>query len=653
MAGSTIQHTPRRRTALLFALGAVLGVLVFLAVYGVSTLDVANDAFCRGGYIEKDIQQHYAGWLFYRENAIGFPLCVTKAVNAPAGVSVAYTDSIPLLAALLRPVANALGGTFQYFGWFTLFCFALQGGFGALLCGLFCESVPACAAGSLLFSASPVLIERVFRHTSLGAQWLVLAALYCYFCGQRQGRYNYPLLFAVNLLAVGIHPYFLPMTYAVTLALLVEYAVTQKQWLRPAAWLGANLAGTAVLGWALGLLYGTATSGGQALYGYFSMNLNALWNPVGVNGVVYSRFSPVQNQVDGNYDAFSYLGLSVLIALPIAVFTARKQLTGMLRRHWALCAVFVILTAFAVSHVVTANGVTLVTLPLPASLIKLFSVFRSGGRLFWPVYYTLMLAAFAGLARLPKGTVWVVTAVVVQLVDISPALVQRHEAMVQAQQSEAFPTALESDFWQAASGYKKIYSVQGLQDDALHLALFAADNGMTTNDPFAARYDEAALEAQRADLLAELAAGTVQSDALYLFEDEGDFLEAVEPVQDTAWCGRVTSRDGSCQWYVIAPSLQGRTFNELCTAYDENYPLRLADYTDALWNRGVLDSTRKTVCFKDSPFARRKLLDAAALCCNGTAYPITEVDDHDAGWLMVTLEIDDATILWDQELTTQ
>ena len=425
-----------RHTATQFALGAALGVLVFLAVYGVSPLDVANDAFCRGGYIEKDIQQHYAGWLFYRENAIGFPFCVTKAVNAPAGVSVAYTDSIPLLAALLRPVANALGGTFQYFGWFTLTSFALQGGFGALLCGLFCESVPACAAGSLLFSASPILIERAFRHTSLGAQWLVLAA-------------------------------------------------------------------------------------------------------------------------------------------------------------------------------------------------------------------------FSGLAKLPRGTVWVMAAVVVQLWDISPALIQRHEAMVQAHQSEAFPTTLESNFWQAASGYEKLYSVQGLQDDALHLALFAADNGMTTNDPFAARYDDAALENQRAALLAALADGQAEPNALYLFEDEGNFLQAVEPVRNAAWCGKVTSQDGSCNWYVIAPGLQGQTFDALCTLYDDNYSLRLADYTDALWNRGVLDSTRKTVCFKDSPFTRRKLENAQYLCADGQAYRITELDDHDAGWLMVTLDINDATILWDQELTTQ
>ena len=97
------------RSARLFWLGALLGAAVFLLVYGLAPLDVANDAFCRGGYIEKDIQQHYAGWLFYRSSAPGWPLGVTQAINAPQGVSVAYTDSIPLLAVLCRPLAAALG----------------------------------------------------------------------------------------------------------------------------------------------------------------------------------------------------------------------------------------------------------------------------------------------------------------------------------------------------------------------------------------------------------------------------------------------------------------------------------------------------------------------------------------------------------------
>ena len=96
------------RKAQLFLLGALLGVAIFLLVYGTAPLNVANDAFCRGGYIEKDIQQHYAGWLFYKRSAIGWPLGVTDAVNYPGGVSVAYTDSIPLLAALCRCYVRCL-----------------------------------------------------------------------------------------------------------------------------------------------------------------------------------------------------------------------------------------------------------------------------------------------------------------------------------------------------------------------------------------------------------------------------------------------------------------------------------------------------------------------------------------------------------------
>ena len=638
----------RKRRALLFAAGALLGAVLFFLVFGLSALNPCNDSFCLGGYIEKDIQQHYAGWLFYRQSAPGWPLGIAQGVNAPDGVSVAYTDSIPLFAVLFRGFEAVLPATFQYFGMFTLLCYALQGGFGALLCGLFANDYARPLCGAALFAASPVLLERAFRHTSLGAQFFVVAALYYYFRARRENRYAWPGLFLLNILAIGVHPYFLPMTYAVTLAMLLDHILRSRRWQGPVLYLAADLAGTVLLGWSLGLFYGNATSGGQSLYGYFGMNLNALWNPAGVNGVDYSLFLPIQNQVGGNYDGFAYLGLGVLLALPAAI----RVIFPRLRRHLPLCAVCAVLTLFAVSHVVTANGVTLCTLPLPASLIHLFSVFRSGGRLFWPVYYLLMLAAFVGLCRLPGCGFSVCLALLVQLADLSPAFLQRQQAMRQAQQQDVFPSALQSDFWEAAAGnYTHLFSVQGLQDDALHLALYAAENGMTTNDPFAARCDEKALEAQRETVLEELSAGRLRQDTLYLVEEEGAFLQAVETVQEQAWCGRIHT-DG-CDWYVIAPGLQHRAFDSNCTRYDENYPLRLADYTDALWNRGVLDSARNIICFVDSAFARRNLENAEFLCSGGSSYRIIQVDDSDPGWLMVTLEIEDATILWDKELTTQ
>ena len=638
----------RKRRALLFAAGALLGVVLFVLVFGLSALNPCNDSFCLGGYIEKDIQQHYAGWLFYRQSTPGWPLGIAQGINAPDGVSVAYTDSIPLFAVLFRGFEAVLPATFQYFGLFTLLCYALQGGFGALLCGLFVNDYARPLCGAALFAASPVLLERAFRHTSLGAQFLVLAALYYYFRARRENRYAWPGLFLLNILAIGVHPYFLPMTYAVTLAMLLDHILRSRRWQGPVLYLAADLAGTVLLGWSLGLFYGNATSGGQSLYGYFGMNLNALWNQAGVNGVDYSLFLPMQNQVGGNYDGFAYLSLGVLLALPAAI----RVIFPRLRRYLPLCGVCVVLTLFAVSHVVTANGVTLCTLPLPASLIHLFSVFRSGGRLFWPVYYLLMLAAFVGLCRLPGRGFVVYLALLVQLADLSPAFLQRQQAMQQAQQQDAFPSALQSDFWEAAAGnYTHLFSVQGLQDDALHLALYAAENGMTTNDPFAARCDEKALSAQRETVLEELSAGRLRQDTLYLFEEEGAFLQAVETVQEQAWCGRIHT--DCCDWYVIAPGLQHRSFDSNCTRYDENYPLRLADYTDALWNRGVLDSARNIICFVDSAFARRNLENAEFLCSGGSSYRIIQVDDSDPGWLMVTLEIEDATILWDKELTTQ
>lgn len=650
----------KRRDRLLLLFGAVLGAAAFFLVLGLSPLDVTNDAFCRGGYIEKDIQQHYAGWLFYRQSGLSFPLCIATNINVPQGLSVAYTDSIPLFAAFFRLLSPLLPDTFQYFGWFTLLCLMLQGAFGARLLGLFMQGYTLPLLGDLLFVFSPVLWERVLRHTSLAAQFFVLAALYYYFLGCRTGRFRFGGLFALNILAITVHPYFLPMTYAITFALLLRYALRHRQFGRPALWLAADLALTLAAGWVFGLFYGTASGGSDALYGYFGMNLNSLWNPAGVNGVDWSLFLPKQNQVGGNYDAFAYLGAGVLLALVVcglvSVIHRPRRLLNLLQRHWTLAAVSMVLTLFAVSHVVTANGVTLVTLPLPAACIKLFSVFRSGGRLFWPVYYLLILAACVGVSRLFKRkdlcTAAVAVLAAVQLLDLAPGLVQRSQAFAQAQQSEAFPSQLTSDFWQQAAGrYTTIASMDGLQNDALHLALYTADLGMSTNDPFAARYDARTLEEQRTLYRQELDEGILRQDTLYLFADEGAFLQAVEPVKDCgAWCGRIDGAEGS--WYVIAPGMEDYVPDDACMPYDENYPLRLADYTDALWNRGVLDSTKKTVCFADSPFARSKLESAEAITANGQTYTILEVDDSDPGWLMVTLDINDATVLWGQELET-
>ena len=665
----------------LFLLGCLLGAAVFFLLYGISPLDVTNDAWLRGGYIEADIQQHYAGWMFYRQSALSVPFCFSDRINWPFGLSVAFTDSIPLFAALFRVLAPILPSTFQYFGVFTLLCFALQGGFACLLVGLFTRRLPAVLLGALPFVFSPILLERAFRHTALAAQFLVLAALYYYIRGRREGRFLYPGLFAVNCITLAIHPYFAPMTYALTFALLVEHAVFHKQILKPVAFLGANLVCTAFVGWLFGLFNGGSASGGSGVqYGHFCMNLNALWNPVSRGMERWSLFLPAQNQTLGNYDGFNYLGLGMLLCsllvLVIALIRCRQcHLALRLRNRFGLLFVVLCLTVFAVSNVITANGAILARLPLPQIVVQLATTLRSSGRLFWPVYYLIFLCCVASVLRLTQGKKhWVQTAAIgvlclVQLVDLSPALLEKTQSFrpysdagfdLVNQENNGLASLLD-----AVDGkYQHLVALDPLKTTGLSLALYTADSGMTSSDTsFTARYDEAQAQQRRDEFMQAIADGQLPQDHLFFTEQEETFLTVAQAAQQQgAWCGVLYQRtaDGSLAplVYVIAPGLNDFA-DPLAEEFNEDFPLHLADYSDDFWDHGILslnletigrqEDANKVVLFYDTPYARQKLDGASALSDGtGNVYPILKISDEDAGWLMVTLDIDDAHTLYNE-----
>ena len=640
---------PARR---LFAAGFLLGVLAFLALYGFAPLNVTWDGWLRGGYVEKDCLQHYAGWLFYRQSELGFPLCVATNINWPQGLSLSYTDSIPLFAFLFRLAEPLLPATFQYFGWFTLLCFGLQGGFAALLLSLFSGSALFVLGGSVPFILSPILVERAFRHASLAAHFLILWAIYAYVQGVREGKPFCWGLLACNALSVTIHPYFTALTLALSGALALDCALKTRRPLSSLFSFAGYGAACALTAFAFGLATGSSSGGSEVEYGYFSMNLNALWNPISRWNTHWSRLLPVQNQTGGNYDGFNYLGLGflagwVLLALFVALRRRAllKGLPGLVVRHAGLLAMCLCCTAFAVSNVVTANGATLFRLELPHALVRLCTVFRSSGRMFWPVYYLLFLGCLLLLLRcfsMRRATVLLLVLAAVQLWDISPALAERGAEMRHYQTEYQNP--LTSDFWQqAAQRYNHILSLDGLQEEPLFLALYAADNGMTTNDPFAARYDEASLEEQREALKEEILAGQLRLGSLYLIQEEGLFWEMAEAAGDQAYCARL---EGG--WFVLAPGMEYKGTD--AQVYGENYPLHISDYSDDNWLHGVLLWDHKTVAFHDCAFTRRKLTGASALVCEGQEYPILEISDKDEGWLMVTLEIEDASLLAGKDL---
>ena len=97
---------------LLFTLGAVIGFIIFILIYGLDILNFTKDNLIINGYIEKDIAQHYAGWMLFRNSPWQFPLGVGQNISYPFGSAVSYTDSIPLFAIIFKMFRSFLPETF-------------------------------------------------------------------------------------------------------------------------------------------------------------------------------------------------------------------------------------------------------------------------------------------------------------------------------------------------------------------------------------------------------------------------------------------------------------------------------------------------------------------------------------------------------------
>ena len=432
-----------------FAAGAAMGILVFLLIYGPSTLNVTYDSWIYAGYAEQDIVQRYAGWMFYRAADWGWPLTVAGNLGVPNGTSIVYTDSIPLAALFFKLLSPHLPANFQYFGLYNFLNIALQGGFAMWLVRHFRFGRAYSLLGSLLFLVTPIFLERVFRHDALASQWLILAALLLYLRARNREKFPFWGFWVLCVLAPAIHTYFVPMVYALLAAALCEYALRKRQWRHPLLWLGSCFAGTLVMAYALGIL--TRGGGGAAWgFGHYSMNLNALFNPSSFDVFApqgylhWSRLVLVQPQFEGQYDGFQYLGAGILLVwlcmagyglwrlYGVAKSKDKKPLykaAAFLKTHIPLLVVCFCLFLFSLSHVVRFASVELFTLPLPQAALDLCGVFRASGRLFWPCTYLLTLAPLVFVGRmLPRRWPLLVLSllVAVQLFDLSGILKQKH-----------------------------------------------------------------------------------------------------------------------------------------------------------------------------------------------------------------------------------
>lgn len=502
---------------LAFAIGAAYGMLFFMRTLGSA---LANPTTI-GWLLHSDLAQHYSGWEMFRDAPWSWPPGRLPDLWYPVGTSIVFTDSMPLLALLLKPFSTWLPEPFQYIGpWLLLNCM-LQGAFGALLMARVTRGSAAILAGAALFVVAPIFINRI-GHDTLTTQWLLLAALWLYF------RPHPPLRLSVEawpwwLLAPSIlvHPYLAAMTLAIQFAYWgrrVWIDRARSCWQASIA-LATSLLITLLLWWFAGALtLPHKDTGGGLPYGPYSFNLLGFANPMG-----FSRILPNLPYLPEQSEGFAYAGIGMLalalIAVGVTVMRRGHSHDG--RRWLPLALIALAASAFAAGTVLAIGAWTIFDIPIRGPIL---ATFRASGRFIWIAYYALMMLILWTLLRRLRYTSAVLllsAALLAQLWDFS--LSHRRFAQIRKTAS-AIPAeaSLHDARWaQLAAGKQHLTFLPppGCAHPAgpyLPFQLFAASRAMTFNSGYLARWNLKATRLYCVELSTQLKSGTFGGDDLYV-----------------------------------------------------------------------------------------------------------------------------------------
>src|SRR3989338_2862988 len=378
--------------------GAILGGSFFLLLFDFSLLNPLNIEWLMGD--QGDITQSFLGWHFFRNSEWTFPLGKILQYNFPQGTSIGFTDSIPFLALLFKTMNPLLSDSFQYLGPWLFFCYILQGFTSALLIRAHCKNVVLIILGTLFFVINPVLLNRI-GHVALVGHWILLAALWFYSSLKTfQTKKYFSFWLILFFFSCGTHPYLTIMVFCLFLAHNFHLKIIDKNYLIKQLLLNHVffIFIILILWWNFGYFsrgYGVSNYTAEG-YGYFSLNLNALFNFHSS-----SLFKGLPYATKGQYEGFSYLGLGgiILCILSFLALISKPGLKQYLKKHSPLIAVCIILTLYALSQKSTFGDKVLINIPLPSFLGDFFSIFRSSGRFFWVPYYILLTIPFFILAE--------------------------------------------------------------------------------------------------------------------------------------------------------------------------------------------------------------------------------------------------------------
>ena len=408
--GRNLSESKNRDNLIVFLVGAFLGIIIFIAIYGVSVLNPCYDdwIFNKNG----DIVQHYIGWQYFRKSDWHFPLGLIDGLSDDGAFSCVYTDSIPIFAIIFKIFSPILPSTFQYIGLWEFFSFILQGGISSIIIFKLSKNKIYSLICSLFYILSPVLLIRSLRHEALSGQWVILISILSLVCINKEWKHKFTpvLIWILNgMLAAMVHIYFIPMVYLFLFGYVIADIMKNKKIIRPVLSFVLTTAFTFLIMYAEGCFYGKGTSKDKGL-GVFSANYNAFFDGQGC-----SKFMKL-TCFAGQQEGFGYLGLGIIILAVISVIIifayfehmakSKRDIKKFLKDRLYIIIPFILMFSIgffvAASPKGTLNRGIIYEINYPQSIMNLLSIFRASGRFVWIPFYLLYTFVFWTVSKISK-----------------------------------------------------------------------------------------------------------------------------------------------------------------------------------------------------------------------------------------------------------
>lgn len=516
-----------------FLSGCLIGAIIFILIYGVKVLNIEYDDWLLNG---GDLTQHYMGWKYFRNSQWNFPVGLIDGIIYPQKVSVIYMDCIPIFAIIFKCASPILPKTFQYFGLWGIMSFMLQGGMAAIIIRKFSKNYIICIISSIFFIIFPVVLQRMFIHTALAANWIILLAIYIYISNIGEMKKNILIWSLIACICVSSHIYYLPMIMLMLSCYLLRDFLEKRNLKKVLVIFACPVFFALLTMYLLGAFVGKADLNVGGL-GSYSANLNSLVNPQGFS--TFFKDLPIVTSDQG--EGFAYLGLGIMLIVVVASYLlignmvqAKKlKIKEYMKIHTTKSTLLICIFIFfilAISPCITFNNSILLNIQYPKIIRGILGIFRSSGRFMWPICYLIIVYAIKIIidrSAIKQAIIFLIICVIIQISDLSGAIFNKHNYY---SNEIVYAPKIQFNVWSklANGNYKNIiflYDMQSISPESnilWDLSNFAVDNNIMLNDSYVARKNSEDINKLKLKYINELQNGNVRDDTIYIFGEAND-----------------------------------------------------------------------------------------------------------------------------------